>query len=158
MKTATNYWLMKSEPNEYSIDNLKADKTEFWYGIRNYQVRNMLRDDMKVGDLALFYHSNAGKETGVVGVMKITKRAFPDATQFDSKSKYFDIKSKPETPRWLGVEVKFIKKLSRLVALSELKADKFFADLPLIKKGNRLSIMPISAKHFNKIIQLADTM
>lgn len=157
MKTATKYWLMKSEPSEYSIDNLKADKTEFWYGIRNYQVRNMLRDDMKVGDLALFYHSNADKETGVVGVMKITKKALPDATQFDSKSKYFDIKSKLEMPRWLGVEVKFVKKLSRLVALSELKANNFFADLPLIKKGNRLSIMPISAKHFNKIIQLADT-
>lgn len=151
-----NFWLMKSEPSEYSIDDLKRDKTGFWFGIRNYQVRNMLRDNFRVGDLALFYHSSAGKETGVVGVMKITKAATSDETQFNKKSKYFDSKSTPESPRWLGVEVKFVRKFPCLLTLSKIKAEKRFSDLPLLKKGNRLSIMPISETHFNEISRLAD--
>lgn len=150
------FWLMKSEPLEYSIDDLKNDKTEFWFGVRNYQVRNMFRDEMKIGDMALFYHSNAGKETGVVGVMKVIKAASADETQFDSKNKYYDAKSTIKNPRWLGVEVKFVKKLSRLVSLSEIKANQTFIDLPLVKQGNRLSVLPISEKQFNRLVELGD--
>jgi predicted RNA-binding protein with PUA-like domain len=156
MKDDKNFWLMKSEPLEYSIDDLKQDRTTFWFGVRNYQVRNMFRDNMKVGDLALFYHSNAGKETGVVGVMRVIKKASTDPTQFEVKSKYFDPKSTNEKPRWLGVGVKFVKKLSRLVSLSEIKANHAFIDLPLVKKGNRLSVMPISEKQFNRLVELGD--
>lgn len=150
------YWLMKSEPNEFSIDDLKRIKREKWFGVRNYQVRNMMRDMMKKGDFALFYHSNAGDETGVVGIMEIVKEAYPDPTQFDSQSKYFDLKSNSENPRWLCVDVKFIKELPRLVSLQEIKSDKAFLDLPLVQKGNRLSVMPIKKIHFNKLISLSE--
>lgn len=150
------YWLMKSEPNEFSIDDLKRVKREMWHGIRNYQVRNMLRDEIKEGDLALFYHSNAGAEIGVVGVMEIVKEAYPDPTQFDLKSKYTDLKSNPENPRWLCVDVKFIRKFPRLVTLSEIKSDKVFIDLPLVKRGNRLSVFPVTKEHYNRIIKLGD--
>jgi predicted RNA-binding protein with PUA-like domain len=150
-----NYWLMKSEPEEYSIVNLRQDKTVFWFGIRNYQVRNMLRDEIRVGDLALFYHSNAGKETGVVGVMKIVSKAYPDNTQFDAKSKYFDVKSKLDNPRWLGVDVRYEKTLERLISLTEIKSNSFFKDIALVRKGSRLSVMPLKEKHFNKILSLA---
>lgn len=146
---------MKSEPEEFSIEDLKRQKKEVWYGIRNYQVRNMLRDQMKKGDQALFYHSNAGSETGVVGVMEIIKEAYPDPTQFDSKSKYFDAKSSLENPRWLCVDVKFVEKLPRLVTLQEIKSDSFFADLPLVQKGNRLSVMALKKVHFTKLIRKA---
>lgn len=149
------YWLMKSEPNDYSIDDLKRDKIEPWDGTRNYQVRNMMRDDMTVGDLALFYHSNAGKETGVVGVMKIHSKAYPDPTQFDPKSAHPDPKSDPANPRWLCVDVKYVQKLSRLVGLQEIKLDPKFANMPLVKKGNRLSVFPINKTHFDRILKLA---
>lgn len=150
-----NYWLMKSEPDCYSIDDLKRDKVEHWDGTRNYQVRNMMRDEMKVGDLALFYHSNAGKETGVVGVMKVYSKAYPDPTQFDPKSEHPDPKSDPENPRWLCVDVQFKEKLPHLVSLQEIKHDPRFADMPLVKKGNRLSVMPIQKKHFDAIVKLS---
>jgi predicted RNA-binding protein with PUA-like domain len=149
------YWLMKSEPTDYSIDDLKRDRREPWDGIRNYQVRNMLRDDMKKGDLALFYHSNAA-EIGVVGVIEIVKAAYPDPTQFDPSSAHPDPKSDPANPRWLCVDVKFKRKLPRLVTLAELKIQKSLADLPVVKKGNRLSIMPIKKVHFDRIIKLAE--
>lgn len=150
------YWLMKSEPCEYSIEDLRRDKYEPWDGIRNYQVRNMMRDDMKKGDLALFYHSNAGPETGVVGVMEIIKDAYPDPTQFDPKSAHPDSKSDPENPRWLCVDVKFVKKLSRVVTLKEIKNNKTFVGLPLVQKGSRLSIMPIKKSHFDRLISLSE--
>ena len=148
------YWLLKSEPNCYSIDDLKRDKVEMWDGTRNYQVRNMMRDDMKVGDLALFYHSNAGKETGVVGEMKIVKEAYPDPTQFDPKSEHPDLKSDPANPRWLCVDVKFIQKFKNLVSLQEIKLDPKFEGMPLVKKGNRLSVFPVSKKHFDRVVKL----
>ena len=125
---------MKSEPDCYSIDDLKKDKVEMWDGTRNYQVRNMMRDDMKVGDMALFYHSNAGDETGVVGTMKIVKEAYPDPTQFDPKSDHPDPKSDPENPRWLCVDVKFQSKLKQPITLKELKLDPKFADMPVVQK------------------------
>jgi predicted RNA-binding protein with PUA-like domain len=150
-----NYWLMKSEPNCYSIDDLKRDKIEHWDGTRNYQVRNMMRDDMAVGDLALFYHSNAGKETGVVGVMKVCSKAYPDPTQFDPKSEHPDPKSDPENPRWLCVDMKFVEKLPSLVSLQEIKLDPKFEGMPLVKKGNRLSVFPVQKKHFDRVVLLA---
>lgn len=151
-----NYWLMKSEPDAFSIDMLKKMKVSPWDGVRNYQVRNMIRDDMKVGDIALFYHSNAGLETGIAGQMKISSTAYPDPTQFDSKSQYYDAKSTRDNPRWLCVDVAFLSKLPRVVTLQEIKSNKFFAQIPLVQRGTRLSIMPLSEKHFKKIIALAE--
>jgi len=147
---------MKSEPSEFSIDDLERCKREMWDGIRNYQVRNMMRDEMKKGDRALFYHSNAGPETGVVGVMEIVNEAYPDPTQFDPKSAHPDPKSDQKNPRWLCVDVKFIKKLPRIVTLQEIKVDPKFANIPLTRKGNRLSVMPINKVHFNHIIKTSE--
>lgn len=152
---AKNHWLMKSEPDEYSIDDLEDDEVEMWDGVRNYQVRNMMRDEMRVGDRALFYHSNAGKDTGVVGVMEIVKSAYPDPTQFDPQDAHYDPKSDPDAPRWLCVDVRFLEKLPRVVPLSEIKELKQFADLPLVRKGNRLSVMPIKKTHFGALIARA---
>jgi predicted RNA-binding protein with PUA-like domain len=149
------YWLMKSEPEEYSIDNLKADTVEAWTGIRNYQVRNMFRDEFKVGDLALFYHSNASKETGIVGIMEITEEAYPDPTQFDMKSAHPDPKSDLANPRWLTVDVKFIEKFPRTLTLSEIKSDSKLANLHLVQKGNRLSVMPLFKTEFNYLVKKA---
>jgi len=149
-----NYWLLKSEPECYSIDDLKRDKIEMWDGTRNYQVRNMMRDDMKVGDKALFYHSNAGKETGVVGLMEVHSKAYPDPTQFDSQSDHPDPKSDPENPRWLCTDMKYVSTFSQLVSLQEIKLDSQFTDMPLVRKGNRLSVMPINKKHFERIVTL----
>jgi predicted RNA-binding protein with PUA-like domain len=151
------YWLMKSEPSAFSIADLEKKGQAFWDGIRNYQVRNMLRDEMRVGDRALFYHSSAGSETGVVGVMEIVSEACPDNTQFDQKSKYYDEKSDRKNPRWLGVEVRFVEKLPRLVTLTELKEEAILADMPLVQKGNRLSIMPLAKIQYERILKIAKT-
>ncbi|MFT7507261.1 MAG: putative RNA-binding protein with PUA-like domain [Acidimicrobiales bacterium] len=148
------YWLMKSEPACYSIDDLKRDRVEPWDGTRNYQVRNMMRDDMQVGDLVLFYHSNT-KEIGVVGTMKVTSKAYPDPTQFDPKSEHPDPKSDPLNPRWLCVDVKFQSKFSRTVSLAEIKINPMFETMPLVKKGNRLSVMPVNKRHFTEIVKMA---
>jgi predicted RNA-binding protein with PUA-like domain len=153
--TTTKYWLMKSEPNEYSIDDLKRDKIEMWDGIRNYQVRNFMRDEMRVGDRALFYHSNAS-EIGVAGEMKIAKKAYPDPTQFDPKNKHFDPKSAKEKPRWLCVDVRFVKKYPRVVTLAEMKTLAKLKNMKLLQKGNRLSVMPISKTEFETICKLAN--
>lgn len=146
---------MKSEPDCYSIDDLKRDKVEPWDGTRNYQVRNMMRDDMQVGDQAIFYHSNAGKETGCVGVMTIHSAAKPDPTQFDPKSDHPDPKSDPDNPRWLLVDVKYKSKFPRVVTLQEIKIDPKFDGMPLIKKGNRLSVFPIKKVHFDRVVKLS---
>jgi predicted RNA-binding protein with PUA-like domain len=146
------YWLMKSEPSEFSIDDLKQRKRERWDGIRNYQVRNMLRDEMKKGDLALFYYSNAGKETGAVGVMKIVREAYPDPTQFDPTSDYFDAKANVDSPRWLCVDVEFVDRFTRPVLLPELKLVRQLADSPLLRKGNRLSIFQLSRNQFETVV------
>jgi len=145
------YWLMKSEPDAYGIDDLERDRMEPWDGIRNYQVRNMIRDDMQMGDQAFFYHSSC-KLPGVAGIMKIASEAYPDPTQFDSTSRYFDAKSKDEDPRWLLVDVAFERKLARTISLQELKANPQLDDFLLTKRGNRLSIFPVSERHWNIIL------
>ena len=149
-----NYWLMKSEPDVYSIDHLaKQKKPEHWDGIRNYQARNFMRDDMQIGDRVFFYHSNCA-EPGIVGVAEVCSEAYPDHTAFDPESNYFDPKSDPDNPRWMMVDVKFVKKLKRNVSLSELRDHKSIADMRLLQKGNRLSIMPVAKKEWDYILKL----
>lgn len=154
---ARKYWLMKSEPEAFSFEDLKncPKKTEHWDGIRNYQARNLMRDDMSKGDLVLFYHSNAGAETGVVGLAEIvSKEAYPDHTAWDKKSKYYDEKSTPENPRWLMVDVKYRKPLKQPVTLKELKAQKSLADMRVVQRGQRLSIQPVEKKHFDRVCKM----
>ena len=146
---------MKSEPSEFSIDDLQEVRRERWDGIRNYQVRNMLRDEMRQGDVALFYHSNAGKETGVVGIMEIAGDAYPDPTQFDSKSVYYDSSSSTQNPRWLCVDVAFRKKLIEPVLLTELKRTEEMSTSPLVRKGSRLSVVWLSKKQYDAILNIA---
>ncbi len=150
-----NYWLMKSEPDVFGIDDLKAmpKKTDKWDGVRNYQARNMMRDDMKTGDLAFFYHSNC-KEPGIAGIMKIVRGGYPDFTAFDAKEKYYDPNSDPGNPRWYMVDVRYVRKLKRVITLSELKEHEVLSDLPLLRRGNRLSIMPVSKQHWDYILSL----
>lgn len=150
-----NHWLMKSEPDVFGMEHLiKAPKkTTTWDGIRNYQARNMIRDDMRKGDLAFFYHSNC-PEPGIVGIMKITREGYPDFTAFDSREKYFDPKSDPSNPRWYMVDVRHVRKLKRVITLAELKTHKQLDDLPLLRRGNRLSVMPVSEAHWNYILSL----
>ncbi len=147
------YWLMKSEPDAYSIDDLERDGVEPWDGIRNYQVRNMFRDDMKVGDKAFFYHSSC-KVPAVVGVMSIVSEAYPDPTQFDPDSKYYAAKSDPDDPRWLLVDVEFERKLERPIPLSELKEHPGLDGFLLTKRGNRLSVFPVEPKHWKLVLGL----
>ena len=149
------YWLMKSEPDAYSIDDLERDGREMWDGIRNYQARNMMRDEMKKGDLVFFYHSNCD-EPGIVGIMTVAREGYPDHTAFDPKQKYHDAKSDPENPRWYMVDVKHKRKLKRTITLKELKeyADTELRDCPLVRKGNRLSIMPLTERQWNFILSL----
>jgi predicted RNA-binding protein with PUA-like domain len=150
-----NYWLMKSEPDVYGIDDLKkaAGKTDTWDGVRNYQVRNMMRDDMKKGDLAFFYHSNC-KTPGITGIMKINREGYPDYTAFDPKEKYFDPKSDPDNPRWYMVDVRFVRKLKRVITLTELKEQSQLSELSLVRRGNRLSVMPVSKQQWDAILAL----
>lgn len=150
-----NYWLFKSEPDAFSIDDLNArpKKTEHWDGVRNYQARNFMRDEIKKGDQILFYHSSC-KVPGVAGVAKVVKEAYPDHTSWDEKSNYFDEKSTPDNPRWFMVDIKFVKKLKRVITLKELKEHEELSELKLLKKGNRLSIMPITSDEFHYILSL----
>lgn len=142
---------MKTEPNEYGIDNLERDKVTVWTGIRNYQVRNMLRDEFQVGDSVVIYHSST-KIPGVVGEAVVTKAAFPDPLQFDKKSNYFDSKSTDANPRWVSVELAFVKKFPHIFSLETLKTKNIFNDSPLVKKGNRLSIIPLTKQQFLSLV------
>jgi predicted RNA-binding protein with PUA-like domain len=155
-KVLMNYWLIKSEPDAFSIDDLKNSpgKKDHWDGIRNYQARNFMRDDMRKGDQVLFYHSNC-KEPGIVGIAEIVSGAYPDHTAFDANGKYFDPKSDPENPRWLMVDVRYKRKTRRLISLAELKsyADQL-ENFALVRRGNRLSIMPVSKAHWDFILSL----
>ena len=144
---------MKSEPDAYGIDDLERDRREPWDGIRNYQARNMMRDDMRIGDKVFFYHSNC-KEPGIVGIAKVVSDAYPDPTQFDPESQYFDPKSSEEAPRWLLVDVEFVRKLKRTITLAELKAQPGLDGMILTRKGNRLSIMPVDKPHWDLILGL----
>ena len=147
------YWLMKSEPDTYSIDDLQSFGVDHWDGIRNYQVRNFFRDQMQVGDQAFFYHSNC-KEPGIVGTMEIVSKAYPDHTAFDPSEKYFDSKSDPENPRWLMVDVHYIRHLNRMITLAELRQQKQIADMKLLQRGNRLSVLPLSKMEWQYILEM----
>lgn len=147
---AKQYWLFKSEPSEFSIDDLKRVSCESWGGVRNYQARNFMRDQMHVGDMLLFYHSSCPKP-GVVGVAKIVKEAYPDASAFDKSSAYYDPKSDPENPRWLMVDVEFVEKFDRLIELKELRENSKLNDMLILRKGNRLSITPLKKSEFQAI-------
>jgi len=146
-----NYWLMKSEPQVFGIDDLKRRKTEPWDGVRNYQVRNMLRDDMQKGDLAFFYHSSCN-EPGIVGIMEIVSSGYPDPTAFHPDSPYFDPKSDPDKPRWFLVDVGYKRKLKRVITLKELRQQTPLQGMQLLQRGSRLSVIPISKQEWDFIL------
>lgn len=148
------YWLMKNEVSDYSIDDLKKDKRTDWTGVRNYQARNFMRDEMSDGDLAFFYHSNANP-SGVAGIMKIKGPAKPDQTQFDKKSKYYDPKATQDNPRWMLREVEFLEKLPRLVSIQEIRQIKECKNMLILRPGSRLSITPVTASEWKAIIKEA---
>ena len=150
-----NYWLFKSEPDAFSIDDLMGmkGKRDHWDGIRNYQARNLMRDQMSQGDLGFFYHSSC-KVPGIVGVVEIVKQAYPDHTSWDPESRYFDPKSTPENPRWLMVDVKFRQKYKQVLSLTYLKTVPEISDMVLLRKGSRLSVQPVSKQEWNVITQL----
>jgi len=149
----TSYWLMKSEPGECSVDDaLAAPKaTVPWVGVRNYQARNFMRDAMRVGDGVLFYHSSCA-EPGIVGIARVASTPYPDPTQFDAKSPYYDAKSRLDEPRWLLVDVQVLRK-TRNLTLPELRANDALADLVVLRKGNRLSITPVEPQHWRVILK-----
>lgn len=147
------HWLMKSEPDVFSIDDLKTKKRSGWDGVRNYQARNFMRDGMSVGDLALFYHSNAAP-SGVAGICRVSKTGLVDPSQFDKKSEYYDPKATQAKPIWQMVEVEYVEKLPRLVSLDELRKDPALKDLMLLHRS-RLSITPVDKKHWEHILRLA---
>lgn len=151
-----NYWLLKSEPSVFSIDDLEKSpkKTTAWDGIRNYQARNFMRDGMKKGDRAIFYHSSADP-AAAVGIVEITKEAYPDPTQFDPKDDHFDPKSDPSDPTWLLVDVKLIRKFERPLTLAELKKAKGLEKMELLRKGSRLSVQPVTAAEWATIEKIS---
>jgi len=145
-----HYWLMKSEPDEASIDHLQAAGSLPWTGVRNYQARNFMRDEMQLGDGVLFYHSSC-PEPGIYGFAEVCSAPYPDATQFDPTSKYFDPKSKREAPRWVHVDVRFVRK-TRPLLLPEMRADPALAGMRTLQPGNRLSITPVSTDHWQHLL------
>lgn len=147
------YWLMKSEPETFSIDRLKSEKTALWDGVRNYQARNYMMKDMKPGDLILFYHSSA-EPPGVAGLARVASPAEADPTQFDKKSDYYDPKSKKENPTWQCVRIEFVKKFAHLVPLDDLRAQKKLSEMLLLKKGQRLSIQPVTAAEYETVVKM----
>ena len=154
-RTRRRYWLMKSEPDAFSIDDLQRVGTEPWNGVRNYQARNFMRDGMQVGDGVLFYHSNTAVP-GIAGTATVASSAYPDDTQFDRKSDYFDPKATREEPRWFLVDVKFERKLSRTIPLEEIKqhGERLGEEFALIKRGSRLSVFPVSAEQYKFLLSL----
>lgn len=151
-----NYWLIKSEPHVFSFDDLMnaPQQTSPWDGVRNYQARNFMRDDMKKGDKILYYHSST-KIPGIVGIAEVASDPYADPTQFDKKSDYFDEKASKDEPRWILVDVKAIEKLPRLITLNEIKSEGRLADMRLVQRGNRLSVMPVAKKEYETILELA---
>ncbi|HOZ05591.1 MAG TPA: EVE domain-containing protein [Arenimonas sp.] len=149
-----NYWLMKSEPEEFSIDDLKRVKREPWSGVRNYQARNYMMKDMKVGDGIFFYHSNT-TVPGISGLAEVASDSYPDPTQFNKKSDYYDATSTLENPRWWLVDVSFKRKLKRVISLDELKLQaEHLEDFALLRRGNRLSVLPVTAQQWKFILSL----
>ncbi len=149
------YWLLKSEPDEFSIDDLAAAKNRTipWFGVRNYQARNFMRDQMRLGDRAFFYHSSC-PEPGIAGIVEVTAQAYPDATQFDRKSPYYDPKATPDAPRWFNVDVTLVEKL-RFVPLTELRAHAELARMRILQRGNRLSVTPVDPAEWKFVLKLA---
>ena len=154
MSTRKRHWLMKSEPGDFSIDDLERVGTEPWTGVRNYQARNYLRDGMTIGDGVLFYHSNA-TPPGLAGIGRVVSEAYPDPTQFNPDSDYYDPKSDPDNPRWQLRDIGFERKLARLIPLDEIKqhAEKL-GDFALLARGNRLSVMPVSKAQWNTLLKM----
>ena len=148
-----HYWLMKSEPGSFSIDDLRRCKIEPWDGVRNYQARNMLRDEMQKGDLAFLYHSSCDTP-GIAGIMEIVREGYPDATAFDPENHHFDPASDPDRPRWYVVNVKYQRKLRRMIALAELRGHRGLQRMKLLQKGNRLSITPVTKTEWDYILGL----
>lgn len=146
---------MKSEPNVFSIDDLinAKNQTTFWDGVRNYQARNYIRDEMKVGDKVIFYHSNS-EPPSAVGICEIVKEAYPDFTAFDPDNPHYDPKSKKDSPTWFMVDIKFVKKFSHFVSINEMRENKKLQNMKLLQRGNRLSVMPLSKDEFNEIIKM----
>ena len=151
------YWLFKSEPSSYSYDDLESedDQTAEWDGVRNYQARNFIRDDMEVGDQVLFYHSNA-KPPGVVGIARIVREGYPDTTAWDSNSRYYDPKSDPANPTWMMVDIKADRRLPRFISLNELKANPSLVDMMVTKRGQRLSVQPVKPEEWSEVIAMAE--
>ncbi|EKO3984132.1 EVE domain-containing protein [Vibrio fluvialis] len=145
------YWLFKTEPDTFSIDTLRTQKVSCWEGVRNYQARNMLRDAIKVGDEVLIYHSSCN-QVGVAGIARVVREAYPDHFAFDPSSDYFDPKSSPDNPRWVMVDIEFVRKTQRVIPLSVLKAMPELSELALVKRGNRLSVMPVSDAEWQAIL------
>jgi len=145
------FWLMKSEPDEFSIDDLAAasGKTTAWFGVRNYQARNFMLNDMRIGDQVFFYHSSC-PEPGIAGIARVSSAAYPDASQFDRKSPYFDSQAKRDAPRWFNVDVQFVRK-TRLVGLAELHSHRELSKMRTLRRGNRLSITPVTAEEWEFI-------
>jgi predicted RNA-binding protein with PUA-like domain len=154
MSTRKRHWLMKSEPDDFSIDDLARVQVEPWTGVRNYQARNFMRD-MQVGDGVLFYHSNAAVP-GIYGIAEVATTAYPDPSQFDRKSKYFDEKASREQPRWDLVDVRYVRTLKRPISLDDIRAeaDALGEDFALIRKGNRLSVLPVTAAQWKTLLSL----
>lgn len=148
------YWLIKSEADVYSIDDMKKDKVTFWNGVRNYQARNYLRDEMKKGDRVLFYHSNS-EPTGVFGVCEIVKEGYPDFTAMDPESEYYDTKSTKENPIWFMADIKFVQKFEKPVTLSDMRINPKLKNMKLLQRGSRLSVMPVEKPEFDEIIKMA---
>jgi len=149
-----HYWLMKSEPDTFSIDDLanKAGQTEHWDGVRNYQARNFMRA-MNAGDQAFFYHSSCA-EPGIVGIVEIVRAAYPDPSAFDRRSPYYDPRSSPERPRWDMVDVRLLRRLQRLIPLGEIRGNRRLAAMQLVQRGNRLSVMPVTAAQWQAILKM----
>lgn len=152
---AKKYWLMKSEPDVFSFDDLKAapNSTTHWDGVRNYQARNLMRDEMKIGDPVLYYHSSCDVP-GVVGVAEVVKEAYPDPTQWDPKSHYYDEKSTPENPRWFMVDIKWKEPFRRTITLEEMKNMPELAEMKVVQRGQRLSVQPVEKQHFDRVVAL----
>jgi len=151
------YWLLKSEPESYSIDDLAAEKkkTTFWSGVRNYQARNFMRDEMKRGDGVLFYHSNA-KPPAIVGIAEVVKESYPDFTAWDENDHHFDPKSTPDSPRWFMVDIRFESKFEQPLPLEALREVSALKEMELLRKGSRLSVQPVRKKEWNAVLKLAD--
>ena len=149
------HWLIKSEPDVFSIDDLAKSKTTHWDGVRNYQARNFIRDEIKIGDKVIFYHSNA-EPPAAVGICEIIKEAYPDSSAFDPEDSHYDPKSKKDSPTWFMFNVKFVKKFSRPVSITEIKANIKLQKMSLVQRGNRLSVMPITKDEFDEIVRMGN--